>query len=33
LNAGRFYGDAVVSAHENLLDLELLTGGKAEALP
>lgn len=33
LNAGRFYGDAVVSAQENLLDLELLTGGKAEALP
>ena len=33
LNAGRFYGDAVVSAHENLLDLELLTGGKAEEKP
>lgn len=33
LNAGKFYGEAVVAAHENLLDLELLTGGKAEDAP
>lgn len=33
LNAGRFYGNAVVSAQENLLDLEILTAGKAQTLP
>lgn len=33
LNAGRIYGDAVVAAHENLLDLQLLTGITAEEKP